>query len=191
MSCVETTLESAEYCDSEENKTAGFSDLMTVWKHDDVASYPEYNIPADVANGVTEMIAKATTAGPIVMKTGKNPFKIPCILEQNGLTTKSIKGGWNSEAPIRIQNTAHNRGFIEALKGCRFTFGMKPVEDDMVLLGQSDGLSSGYLAKVVPDSVNIEFGTEFGSDKYIEFRVMATPKIPVVYKQAISYDPAA
>ena len=146
MNCTEVLLESAEYCDSEENKTAGFSDLMTVWKHDDVQSYPAYNIPADLPNDITEMIAAGTAAGPIVMKTGEKPYKIPCILEQNGLSITSIKGGWNAEGTIRIQNTAHNRGFIDALKGCRFSLGMKPVEDDMVLLGQSDGLSSQYLA---------------------------------------------
>jgi hypothetical protein len=189
--CPEIVIDSAEYCDSEENKAAGFNDLSTVWMHDDVLTYPEYQIAADVPNGVTEMIAKATASAGIVMKTGKKPYKIPSILEKNGLQIQSMKGGWKSEAAIRIQNTAHNRGFIQALKGARFSFGMQPVDDDMVLLGQSNGLSAGYLAKIDPESVVIEFGNEFGSDKYIEFKVMATPKLPVIYKHIINYDPAA
>lgn len=191
MACPDIILDSAEYCDSEENKTSGFSDLVTVWLHEDVLTYPAYSVAADIPNNVTEMIAKATAAAAIVLKPTKKPYKLPAILERNGLKVTSIKGGWRSEATIRIQNTAHNRGVIDSLKGGRFSIGMKQSEDDMILLGQSDGLSSQYLAKVDTESVLVEFGDEFGSDKYIEFKVMSVPKMPVLYKHAISYEPAA
>lgn len=186
--CTPIVLEAAEFCDNLEDEQAGLKEIIPVWLHQDVESYPGFSDVADVGNGITESMATLRADGPIVMKTGKFPIALHCILEENHLTIKkSGKKSWVSELKIRVQNTAHNRAVMYALSQARFSIGAPETEGDMILLGQSSGVDIGYLAKVQDDGVMSEFGEKFDEDKYTEVIIECKPKHPVVYAEAIAY----
>jgi len=189
MSCTPITIESAEFCDSREDEAAGLKDLISIWLNQDVQSYPTaYKTAADVPNGITAMMADVRAASAIVMKAGKFPIKLPCILEKNAFSVKgSGRGSFMTEVKLRIQNTAHNRGFFKNLRGASFTLGVAEIDGDYQIVGQSDGQSTGFLAKVKPDSYDENYGEALSDDKYIEFTVEAKPYRPVTYPFPITY----
>lgn len=186
--CTPVNVEAAEFCDNLEDEQAGLKEIIPVWLHQDVESYPAYTDAVDLPSGVTEMVAQLKADGPIVMKATKFPIQLHCILEKNNLKIqRQGKRSWVAELKIQVQNTAHNRGVMHNLCSNKFSIGAPQTEGDMILLGQSDGTSVGFLATVKEDGVMSEFGTEFSDDKYIEVTIEAKPKHPVVYAEAIAY----
>ena len=186
--CTPVNVEAAEFCDNLEDEQAGLKEIIPVWLHQDVESYPAYSTAADVQNGITESMAKLRADGPIVMKASKFPIQLHCILGKSKLNIKSSKRSTNTELKLHVQNTAHNRGVFHSLQRSKFSIGAPQTEGDMILIGQSSGTDVGYLAEVQDqDGVMAEFGEDFSDDKYVEVIIVCRPKHPVVYAEAIAY----
>jgi hypothetical protein len=186
MACTEVQIESAEYCDIREDEIAGLKSTLGITLHQDVQTYPTWTSAAGA--GLTAMEASVTASGAIVMKATKKTFKIPCIFETGSMTIRQEGGAFVTEAKMRIQNTPHNLGFIKNLKG-RFLANVNEACEGgkTYLIGQSDGISTGSLAKVKRGSVQVVSGEKYGDEKYIEFIIEAKPYMPVVYGGVITY----
>lgn len=190
MNCTPAALEAAEYCENREDERGGIKQLLSIFLHQDVETYPAYKTDATVGPPVvTEMEACLRAHEAIVMKTGKFPVKLPTMMEKVALkTTDLAKGGYLTELTVVIQNTAHNRGFVKNIKGQRFTLAAAEEDGDMLLLGQSNGQSTGYLCKVKKNSLDEEYGVEFDNEKMIQFVIECKPFKPVVYPFPIAYE---
>lgn len=163
--CTEISLSSAEYCDSYENELSGIEADVLIW--------PCYTVAYNPADGIPLMISNV------------EPIVLPCILEKTDAKITSRKGSFDSDIKIWLQNTAHNRGVISALRKTRFYTGVKEAgKSVMQIFGYKDDTceTNQLAAKVKDDSVLIDFGTEFGSDKYIELVISSVLKLP---KQAV------
>jgi hypothetical protein len=187
--CTPIVVDSAEFCDNLEDQAGGLKDIVTIWPLlSEIATHPTAFKTA-AAGEVTQMMGDVRAASAIVMVPTKFPIKLPAIMEENSLSIKDMgKGGWMNEATIRIQNTEHNRGVIKNLKGARFYAAVGEFDGDQILLGQSDGISTQFLARIKPESVNVEFGKAFGDDKFIDFVLEAKPYKAVTYPFAIAYE---
>lgn len=165
MSCIEIKLESAEYCTAVENELSGIEADVLIWPADEVSYSPGDGIP-------------------LLISTAE-PRTLPCILEKSNAKSVGIKGGFDSEIKVWVQNTAHNRGVVDSLSKMRFFVGIREAgKKTLLIYGYKDenSATNQLVAKIKNDSVVIEFGTEFGSDKYIELVIGSSLKPP---KQAV------
>jgi hypothetical protein len=116
--------------------------------------------------------------------SSKTAVKFPCILEKNNAKITSKKGSFDSEVRVILQNTAHNRGVVTSLTKTRFLAGIKESGSDTLLVfGKKMWETNQTMAKVKEDSVLIDFGTEFSSDKYIELTFSTVLELPVSVNQ--------
>lgn len=188
MTCTPIEIESAQFVDCDEARESGLTDLATVWLPDDIETWPAwFSTPGTTGTPPSKMEAKTLVDGEITMKASKKPFKLPCILEKNGYETKQVGNSWETEVKITVQNTPHNRGFVDSLIGRRFLLGIKEVDGDTLLVGRTDGLSTGYLATIKKDSAKFISGDAPGSDRMGEFIVIAKRYLPTVYTGTITY----
>lgn len=187
MQCTIEQIDSAEYKDCIEKEDSGLTDLMTIWDVEDVETFPTAWSTATAGVNQTLHEAKLTISGSIAMKTTKKPKKVPCIFESGAYTAKSVGNSWEVEVKTRIQKSIHNEGFVDALLGRKFLFGFQENNGPVRILGRTTGLTSGYLAMIKKDSVQIVGGDTLGSDKYIEFVVTAKKYLPAVYTGTITY----
>jgi hypothetical protein len=156
---TEISLSSAEYCDSYDNELSGIEAEILIWPGYSVYLGPTENAP---------FIISATA-----------PIKLPCIMQKSNVKITTRKGSFDSEIRIFIQNTDHNRGVVAALRKCRFLAGIKEAGKKVLqVFGVKKWETNQTLAKVNDDSVVIEFGTEFDSDKYIELVLSAVLNLP-------------
>ncbi len=184
--CTPIVLESATYCDQLEQEQSGLNEIVSVFNHSDVETYPAYSTAGD--EDLSDSAALVTAAAALTMKTGKFPTKLHCIMEENSLQIKrNGKREWMSELKIRVQNTTHNAGVIHELSKTRFSVAVPQVEGGIKLLGQSDGVSVGFLCEVADDGVLEEFGKAYSDEKYIDVTIVCKPKHPVDYPFAIAY----
>ncbi|MER0442696.1 hypothetical protein [Emticicia sp. W12TSBA100-4] len=187
MGCTLETLESAQYDDCYEKKDSGLSDLSTIWDPQDIETYPTAWGNAVAGQNTTAFENKLTITGSIAMKTNKKPLKVPCIIDKNSYSAKSKGNSWEPEVKIQIQKTLHNEGFVDGLLGRRFLFGFQENDGPVRILGRTNGVTTGYMAMIKPDSVNIVGGEATGGEKYIEFIVTAKKYLPAVYTGTITY----
>lgn len=188
MQCTLETIESAEYLDCVEKQDSGLSDLLTIWDPEEIQTYPTaWTTDNNALDDLTVYESKLQINGMIAMKTDKKPKKVPCIFETGSYMAKSVGSSWEVEVKTRIQKTIHNEGFIDSLLGRKFLFGFQENDGPLRILGRTDGVTSGYLAMVKKDSVNIVGGDTLGSEKYIEFIVTAKKYLPAVYGGIITY----
>ncbi|GAB2648624.1 hypothetical protein GCM10027035_47980 [Emticicia sediminis] len=187
MGCTLETLESAQYDDCYEKKDSGLSDLATIWDPQDIETYPTAWGNAVAGQNTTAFENKLTIAGNIAMKTNKKPLKVPCIIDKNSYSAKSKGNSWEPEVKIQIQKTLNNEGFVDGLLGRRFLFGFQENDGPVRILGRTNGVTTGYMAMIKPDSVNIVGGEATGGEKYIEFIVTAKKYLPAVYTGTIMY----
>ncbi len=168
--CTEILLNSAEYCEADENELSGIEAEILLWPGYTVQLSPTLVQPKITAN--------------------KAPIKLPCIMQKSNVTITSRKGSFDSEIRVFIQNTAHNRGVINALRKCRFLAGIKEAGESVLqVFGAKKWETNQTMAKVKDDSVVIEFGKEFDSDKHIELvlsSVLDLP-IPVIISQILPH----
>ncbi|MCR9064481.1 MAG: hypothetical protein NXI00_10980 [Cytophagales bacterium] len=184
--CTPIVLESANYCDQLEQEQAGLGEIISIFNHSDVETYPAYSTVA--AGELTASAALVTAAAAITMKAAKFPSKLHCIMEENSLQVKKNgKRSWMTELKVRVQNTTHNAGVIHQLCKTRFSVAVPQVEGGLKLLGQSDGVSVGFLCEIADDGVLEEFGKQYQDDKYIDVTIVCDPKHPVDYPFAIAY----
>lgn len=187
MNCTLETISSAEYKDCYEKGDSGLTDIATIWDPEDIQTYPTSWGGAVISGDMTAYESKLTSTGSIAMKTTKKPAKMQCIFEKNLYTAKSSGNSWEVEVKVQIQKTLHNEGFVDALLGRKFLFGMTENDGPTRILGRTDGLTTGYLAMIKKDSINITSGDAINSDRFIEFVVTAKKYLPAVYTGTITY----
>lgn len=187
MGCTLETLESAQYLDCYEKQDSGLTDLGTIWDPQDIETYPTAWGNAVAGQGTTAFENKLTITGNIAMKTNKKPLKVPCIIDKNSYSAKSKGTSWEPEVKLQIQKTLHNEGLVDGLLGRRFLFGFSENDGPTRILGRTNGVTTGYMAMIKPDSVNIVGGEGTGAEKYIEFIVTAKKYLPAVYTGTITY----
>lgn len=188
MACTPKQLESAEYCDNLEAEFGGLKDVLSIWQHQDIQTYPNY-ITAAGENGVnpTESEGSITASSAFTMKAGKKPLKIQAILQKNSLNVISEGIIFSTELKVRIQDNTHNRGLCGNLIKSKFSLSFQEDSGQVRLIGQSDGISTGYLATVKKGSYKEEVQESLTGEKYIEFIVMAPRYQPVNYNFPIVY----
>lgn len=188
MSCTPKTLESAEYCDNLEAEFGGLKDVLSVWQHQDVQTYPTYTTAAGVGGtNPTESEGSITASTGFVMKAAKKPLKIQAILQKNSLSVTSEGIIFTTELKVRIQDNTHNRGLCGNLIKSKFSLAFQEDAGQVRLIGQSDGISTGYLATVKKGSYKEEVQEALTGEKFIEFIVTAPRYQPVNYNTAIVY----
>jgi hypothetical protein len=187
MACTLEVIESAQYLDCYEKQDSGLTDLGTFWDPQDIETYPTKWGDAVAGSGITAFENKLTITGSITMKTTKKPLKVPCIIDKNSYSAKSKGNSWEPEVKVQIQKTLHNEGFVDALLGRRFLFGFQENDGPLRILGRGDGVTTGSMAMIKPDSVNIVGGEGTGAEKFIEFIVTAKKYLPAVYPGTITY----
>lgn len=187
MNCVDIDLEAGTYCDNQEAESGGLKDTLSIFQHKDVATYPAYTT-TNGQNG-TDSVSEAsiTAAAAITMKADKKPLKMPAILEKNSLSVVSEGPNFNTELKVRIQDNTHNRGVCGGLIRARFSLAFREDNGQTRLIGQSDNVSTGYLATIKKGSYKEEIQEGLAGEKFIEFIVMARRFQPVNYNFPITY----
>ena len=188
MTCTPIALEGAEYCDNLEKENGGLRDTLTIWQHQDVQTYPTYTTAAG-ENGVepTASEGSITASTGFTMKSTKKPLKFQTILEKNALTVTSEGTIFNTELKCRIQDNTHNRGLMGNMIKARFSIAFQEDAGQVRLIGQSNGISTGYLATVKKGSYKEEVQEALTGERFIEFIVTARRYQPVNYNTSIVY----
>lgn len=184
MDCIAKDIESVDYKECLEGEFSGIEQIVTIWQHQDVATYPAY---AATTGSQTPSAKAVTAAAAITMKATKFPIYLELMPESGHPTIKDDGNVFRTELLARVQNNSHNRGVVKDLKSTRFSFAFKEEGGELLLAGQSDGRTSNKLAKIKDGSINIDFGKAYNDEKYIEFTIECSPYQPVVYPFVIAY----
>lgn len=187
MACTPPELEGATYCDNMEEENGGLKDWLSVWQHQDVQTYPTYT--STPGTGVPPSISEAaiTCSTGFTMKSTKKPLKFQCILEKNALTVTSDGIIFNTELKVRIQDNTHNRGLMNNLIKARFSAAFAEDNGQVRLIGQSNGVTTAYLATIKKGSYKEEIQETLNGEKFIEFIVTARRYQPTNYNTSIVY----
>lgn len=188
MACTPPELQGSTYCDNLEEENGGLKDVLTIWQHQDVETYPTYtSTPGTAGSPPSVSEAAITCSTGFTMKSSKKPLKFQCILEKNSLTVTSEGTIFNTELKVRIQDNTHNRGLMINLIKARFSCGFAEDNGQVRLIGQSNGITTSYLATVKKGSYKEEIQEALTGEKFIEFTVMARRYQPTNYNTPIVY----
>lgn len=188
MACTQPALEGGTYCDNLEEESGGLKDYVAIWQHGDVQTYPTYTTVAG-AGGTNPTISEGsiTCSTGFTMKATKKPLKYPLILEKNGLNVTSEGNIFNTELKVRMQDNTHNRGLATNLIKARFSVAFAEDNGQVRLIGQSDGITTAYLATVKKGSYKENIDDALTGEKYIELIFTARRYQPTNYNTPIVF----
>lgn len=188
MACTPPELEGGTYCDNLEEENGGLKDYVAIWQHQDVQTYPTYTSTPG-SSGTPPSISEAaiTCSTGFTMKSTKKPLKFPLVLEKNGLNVTSDGTIFNTELKVRMQDNTHNRGLAINLIKARFSVAFAEDNGQVRLIGQSNGVTTAYLATVKKGSYKEEVQDSLTGEKFIEMIFTARRYQPTNYNTAIVF----
>jgi hypothetical protein len=169
VSSTPINIESSVFCEAINSTISGVNSLIIIIPYGNIAEVPNFQVVPEAP--LTDLENTLSIDGYFVCKTGYPSFELDAFIEKNSLIIKGSKGAFNTSLSVVLQNTLMNRAILGVIRKKRFFAIVKDLgTKENLLLGRNELQLS---CRINPDSINIEWGVEFSSDKNIMFDIEA------------------